>query len=135
MKPGVRRIVAPIVGIVLFAVFWDMIVPIVAGAFISIDPYDRDSVISAVGFVQGVHRLAPHTLFTEIVEVLLDPAKRTLLPVQLLMPDLQGAVPGTPLPLSQSIILVWPQLTGLIAAMVLLFTLAYVAFQRQEVRA
>ncbi len=119
----------------LFAVFWDMIVPIVAGAFISIDPYDRDSVISAVGFVQGVHRLAPHTLFTEIVEVLLDPAKRTLLPVQLLMPDLQGAVPGTPLPLSQSIILVWPQLTGLIAAMVLLFTLAYVAFQRQEVRA
>ena len=26
MKPGVRRIVAPIVGIVLFAVFWELLV-------------------------------------------------------------------------------------------------------------
>lgn len=42
---------------------------------------------------------------------------------------------GTPLPLSQSLLLIWPQLTGLMALVILLFTLAYVAFQRQEVRA
>jgi ABC-2 type transport system permease protein len=29
----------------------------------------------------------------------------------------------------------WPQLTGLIAATILLFALAYVLFQRQEIRA
>ena len=42
---------------------------------------------------------------------------------------------GAPLPLGQSLLLVWPQITGLIAIAILLFTLAYVAFQRQEIRA
>jgi ABC-2 type transport system permease protein len=31
--------------------------------------------------------------------------------------------------------LIWPELTGLIAGVMLLFALAYVIFQRQEVRA
>jgi ABC-2 type transport system permease protein len=44
-------------------------------------------------------------------------------------------ITGSPLPLGQSLMLIWPQLTGLLAAMVLMFTLAYVSFQRQEVRA
>ena len=35
----------------------------------------------------------------------------------------------------ESALIVWPQLSALVAAMILLFTLAYVAFQRQEVRA
>jgi ABC-2 type transport system permease protein len=42
---------------------------------------------------------------------------------------------GTPLPLNQSLALIWPHLTGLIAATILLFALAYVLFQRQEIRA
>jgi ABC-2 type transport system permease protein len=32
-------------------------------------------------------------------------------------------------------LIVWPQISGLVAAMLILFTLAYVVFQRQEVRA
>ena len=42
---------------------------------------------------------------------------------------------GAPLPVSQSFILIWPQLTGLIAAMILIFAVGYVVFQRQEIRA
>lgn len=42
---------------------------------------------------------------------------------------------GTPLLLNQSLALIWPQLTGLIAATILLFALGYVLFQRQEIRA
>ena len=49
--------------------------------------------------------------------------------------QLEGAVLGNPLPLSQSLVLVWPQLTGLIATTILLFALSYVLFQRQEIRA
>jgi ABC-2 type transport system permease protein len=30
---------------------------------------------------------------------------------------------------------VWPQLTGLLAAVIALFVVAYVLFQRQEIRA
>jgi ABC-2 type transport system permease protein len=42
---------------------------------------------------------------------------------------------GAPLPLDQSVLLVWPQITGLIAITILLFALTYVIFQRQEIRA
>ena len=46
-----------------------------------------------------------------------------------------NAIPGAPLPFVQSALLVWPQLSGMVAAMLLIFTGAYVTFQRQEVRA
>jgi ABC-2 type transport system permease protein len=46
-----------------------------------------------------------------------------------------GAVLGSPLPVGQSLLLVWPQLTGLIAVTILLFALGYVLFQRREIRA
>ncbi|ASY58207.1 hypothetical protein [Sinorhizobium sp. CCBAU 05631] len=49
--------------------------------------------------------------------------------------QVQGAIASAPLPTVQSLLVVWPQLSGLVAAMILLFTLAYVVFQRQEVRA
>jgi ABC-2 type transport system permease protein len=32
-------------------------------------------------------------------------------------------------------LLVWPQVTGLLASVIMLFVAAYVVFQRQEVRA
>jgi ABC-2 type transport system permease protein len=48
---------------------------------------------------------------------------------------MEGAILGSPLPLSQSVALIWPQLTGLIAATIVLFALAYILFQRQEIRA
>ncbi|MFN2141678.1 MAG: hypothetical protein ACK2U5_14410 [Candidatus Promineifilaceae bacterium] len=47
----------------------------------------------------------------------------------------QEAIIGAPLPLAEGIILTWPHLTGLIAVTVLLFALASVMFQRQEIRA
>ena len=77
--------------------------------------------------------LSPSTLFGEIVLALLDPTTRSLGPVYL--SQLQGAVMGAPLPLSQSVLVAWPQIVGLIAATILLFVGSYVAFQRQEVRA
>jgi ABC-2 type transport system permease protein len=47
----------------------------------------------------------------------------------------RGAIPDAPIPLLQSILIVWPQIVGLIAATILLFVAGYVVFQRQEVRA
>jgi ABC-2 type transport system permease protein len=78
-------------------------------------------------------RLSPNTLYAESMLALLNPSTRSL---GILLPfQLQGAVLGTPLPLSQSLLLIWPHLTGLIAATILLFALGYVLFQRQEIRA
>jgi len=82
---------------------------------------------------QTLSRLSPSTLFGEAVTGILHPTTRALGLV--FMSQLQGAVMGTPLPLAQSLLLVWPQVTGLIAGAIILFVIAYVVFQRQEVRA
>jgi ABC-2 type transport system permease protein len=82
---------------------------------------------------QALSRLSPSTLFGEIVVALLNPSTRTLGPIYL--SQLQGAVLGAPLPLSESIMIAWPQIVGLTATAILLFVVGYVVFQRQEVRA
>jgi ABC-2 type transport system permease protein len=39
------------------------------------------------------------------------------------------------LPLGESLLIAWPLTVGLIASVIVLFVVTYVAFQRQEVRA
>jgi ABC-2 type transport system permease protein len=89
---------------------------------------------------QLLTRLSPATLYTEAAIGLLHPSTRTLEnSTQLLeqvMPAMRrGVVQGAPLRLEQSLLLVWPQIVALISGTILLFAIAYVSFQRQEVRA
>ena len=116
-------------GLWLFlTVIWPSLAPAVAQALVPVeDPAAQ--VITA----QMLARFSPSTLFGESVLALLHPSTRSLGPVYL--SQLQGAVMGAPLPLSQSVLVAWPQIVGLIAASILLFVASYVAFQRQEVRA
>lgn len=81
----------------------------------------------------GLSRLSPNTLFTETLVAFLQPETRALGPV--FMSDIIGAIPGTPLHFAQSLLLIWPQFTALIAAMFILFAVTYITFQRQEIRA
>ncbi|HXF62049.1 MAG TPA: ABC transporter permease [Caldilineaceae bacterium] len=82
---------------------------------------------------RNLARVSPNTLYVEVLISMLNPTVRSF---GLVLPSqLEGALLGSPLPLSQSVLLTWPQLTGLIAATILLFALAYVLFQRQEIRA
>jgi ABC-2 type transport system permease protein len=46
-----------------------------------------------------------------------------------------GGMAPTPLPLVQSLLLVWPQLTSLIALTALCFAGSYIIFMREEIRA
>jgi ABC-2 type transport system permease protein len=116
-------------GIWLFlTVIWPALTPAIAQILVP-----SDDAATLVTVTQGLARLSPSTLFGESVLALLHPTTRTLGPIYL--NDLQGAVLGAPLPLSQSLLVVWPQIVGLLAATILLFVGGYVAFQRQEVRA
>jgi len=117
----------------LFAFFWQMLVPLITMAIAPPDPYDPYAMLRSVNVGLDVARLSPNTLFAESALAALSPQTRTLGPV--LPIQAQGAIPGAPLPLDQSLILIWPQLTGLVAAVIVLFVVAYVLFQRQEVRA
>jgi ABC-2 type transport system permease protein len=117
----------------VFALFWSVITPLVANV-ISGPPEGLFG--PRLEYVQTqtiIDRLSPNTLYAESALALLHPTTRALGPV--LMSQLQGALLGAPLPVMQSFVLIWPQLTGLIAGVILIFAIAYVVFQRQEIRA
>jgi len=116
-----------------FTVFWGIIADLLARLLQPVQPGLPQTVLAQAQLQQILTRLSPNTLYVESMVAMLNPTIRSLglvLPVQL-----QGAVLGAPLPLSQSLLLIWPHLTGLIAAMLLLFALGYVIFQRREIRA
>ncbi len=117
----------------VFSLFWGMITPAVAGAVAPVDVFDPMSAVNNAEVAHAIARISPNTLYAEITTGLLDPATRSLGLV--FMSQLRGALMGMPLPFAQSALLVWPQMSGLVAAMVLVYTAAYVVFQRQEIRA
>jgi len=77
-------------------------------------------------------RLSPNTLFDEATMVLLLPQWRG---TGLLTAgeEITYMLPN-PLSLGQSILVVWPQLTTLIALTLICFAVSYVVFMRQEIR-
>jgi ABC-2 type transport system permease protein len=107
---------------------WPALAPAVAQAVIP--SHDQATLVTGAQFLS---RLSPSTLFGETVLALLNPTTRTLGPIYL--SQLQGAVLGAPLPLSESITIAWPQIVGMVAGTIVLFVVGYVVFQRQEVRA
>jgi ABC-2 type transport system permease protein len=79
-------------------------------------------------------RLSPNTLLGEATMVLLLPQWRG---VGLLTAgeEITSYMLPNPLSLGQSILIVWPQLTALIALTAICFAVSYVVFMRQEIRA
>jgi len=127
-------------GLWLFlTILWPLISPYLAALFVSDTVASPAELLSHLGVLQAFARVSPGALFGEIVGVLLDPTVRSTqqpllasLGLALVQP---GSVPGAPLPLLQSIEVVWPQTVGMIAGAIVLFVVGYVIFQRQEVRA
>jgi ABC-2 type transport system permease protein len=117
----------------LFALFWPVLAPIFA-TLVAGPPNDIFGPnLTYLHAAQAIGRISPNTLFAEIALALLQPSTRALGPV--LYSQIEGALLGTPLPTMQSFLLIWPQLTGLVGEMILVFAGAYVIFQRQEIRA
>lgn len=77
-------------------------------------------------------RMSPVVLYEETATALLNPEVRSLGLVTL--EQIDRAVVSE-LSITQSMLLIWPQLVGLMAATVVIFAAAYIAFMRQEVRA
>jgi ABC-2 type transport system permease protein len=116
-----------------FTVFWGIIADLLARVLQPVQPGLPQTLLAQAQLQLMLDRLSPNTLYAEAMVAMLNPTVRSLglvLPMQL-----QGAVLGAPLRLSQSLLLIWPNLTGLIAATLLLFAVGYVIFQRREIRA
>ena len=55
-------------------------------------------------------------------------------PTMMVIGIYSGLTP-TPLPLVQSLLIVWPQIVGLVALTAVCFAIAYIKFMREEIRA
>jgi len=122
-------------GLWLFlTILWPLFSPALADGFTT-----AGDILGVLDTRQTFARLSPSVLFNEIVAVVLDPSVRSTQQSMLAALGLalieRGAIPDAPIPLLQSVLIVWPQIVGLVAGSILLFVIAYVVFQRQEVRA
>lgn len=115
-----------------FSLFYQIIVNVIAKNIIK--PESAASSEEWIGkqeMILNMMRLSPNYLFTESTTTLLSPSVRSLGP--LTMEQTAGAI-VTPLPLNQSLLLIWPHITGLIAATSICFAIAYIWFMRQDIR-
>jgi ABC-2 type transport system permease protein len=87
--------------------------------------------ISYNDLILNLLRVAPSQLYSDAVTTLLMPSVRSLGPVT--MEQMAGAIPA-PLPVKESVMIVWPQVSGLIALTVSCFAMAYFLFMRREIR-
>jgi ABC-2 type transport system permease protein len=134
-SPATAALVALGIWLIL-TVLWPMIAPAIAQVIAP--PDDRYSLLglptpATIEWQQILQRLSPNDLFGEAMLAVLSPSTRALGPV--FIDQLQGALMGAPLPLSESLIIAWPQIVSLVAGTIVLFVIGYVTFQRQEVRA
>lgn len=118
---------------VFLSFFMIMISSAIADAAIPVTEGTSPEVaLQNINLKQGIMRVSPTTLYDEAVSTIVSPQVRSLGPV--LVEQVRGLIPS-PLPLSQSLNLVWPQLTTIIALTLVIFAIAYVRFMRQEIRA
>ncbi len=114
-----------------FTIFYQLLVNIIARATAPSATASPQQILNYQDFILNLLRIVPSQLFSDATTTLLMPSVRSLGP--LTMEQVYGTIPS-PLPLGQSLLLVWPQLTGLVAATIVCFALSYASFMRREIR-
>lgn len=94
--------------------------------------FGGDDALAVANAQVAVSRLSPVTLFQEVTTLLLDPTQRAVGIITYGQVD--RAVVST-LNVTQSLLVVWPQMVAIIAMTCAAFAIAFAAFMRQEVRA
>lgn len=115
-----------------FAVFYRLIISVVISSILpSPDVLGQEDLMSYNNLVLTLRRISPNQLYTDSVTTLLIPSVRSLGP--LTMEQMSGAIPS-PLSIRESFMIVWPQVTGLVASTVVCFAATYYLFMRREIR-
>ncbi len=116
---------------IFFSVFYPLLVSLITKSLEPPPTADPQYVVAFEHFRLGLLRVMPNQLFNEATTTLLMPSVRSLGPLTL--EQMIGTLPG-PLTLGQSIMLVWPQVTGLVAGTIASFVISYYLFMRREIR-
>ncbi|MCZ7532381.1 MAG: ABC transporter permease [Acidimicrobiia bacterium] len=117
----------------VLALFAALLVQLIAGVIAPVpEGAGGDVILHNAQVEQTLSRISPITLYDEATTALLDPETRAVGIVTI--QQLDRAIVSD-LSLGQSLLLVWPQVVGLVALTEICFVAAYVTFMRQEIRA
>jgi len=122
---------------IFFSFFVSLGADIAANAFTpDAGKSDPEAVIRHAQIQKAFTLISPMQLYTESTATIVDPLKKTTRSVVLMGPMERISLSrfSGPLPLGQSIIVVFPYLISLIAITAICFGVSYTVFMRQEVR-
>ena len=132
-KQAATSALASIAVWLFFAVFASLIVGLIVNAAAPVGTNATDAQqLRHAQLSTELNRVSPATLYDEATGALLDPNVRTV--GVLVQEQVDRAVVG-PLAFSQSLMLVWPQIMVLVGLVLLCFTISYIVFMREEIRA
>jgi len=115
-----------------FTVFYQIVLNLIIRSFLPDPAYlSQNEILSYNEMILNLLRIAPNQLYMDAVTTMLMPSVRSLGPMT--MEQMAGAIPS-PLPFKESVMVVWPQISGLIGATVACFALSYFLFMRREIR-
>ena len=129
-----RAVTAALASLALWlflAIFIGMLSNVIAGMFVP-NPSTTEELARQVAIGTYVARISPSVLFAETVQILLNPVAHL---GGMGLGTLPKGILPTPLPLGQSLLLVWPHLTTLFAMVAVCFGISYIKFMRGEIRA
>lgn len=117
---------------IFFTFFIYMIANVIANQMVPVPTVTTPEVIAKNEAIRrAIMRVSPATLFEQIATAALNPSVRVF---GFINPtEISGLIP-TPLSLTQSLMVVWPEFVGLVVLMLLCFTISYVVFMKQEIR-
>ncbi|MBI4297381.1 MAG: ABC transporter permease [Chloroflexi bacterium] len=134
-----RRVATSALAVIAIWIFFAFFMTIISGAIADrVAPLKDDvrtnteeEVLRNVRTQDMIGRISPLQLYNEASTTVLHPGVRTLGPVS--YSQVAELIPS-PLSLRQSLVLVWPHITSLIAMTLVSFAISYVVFMRQEIR-
>ena len=120
-------------------IFFFFFMSIIAGAIADARvPLDQNSTLEMITentrIAGAIGRISPSTLYGEAVGALLTPELGSLNMAMLIISTYVSGRMLTPLPFGQSLLLVWPQLVGIIALAAICFAISYIRFIKEEIR-
>ncbi|PNV60570.1 ABC transporter permease [Clostridium sp. chh4-2] len=117
---------------IFFALFMSLVVNIVANSLYPINQMaTAKQILGNYSCQLNLNRLSPYYLYSEAVSTIMNPSIRSM---NVITPQqLSGAITGY-LSLGQSLLLVWPHMTGLLAITAVIFAGSYISFMRKEIR-
>jgi ABC-2 type transport system permease protein len=112
---------------------------ILAGAIAPVDSLQetrREDVIRNARIRERISLCSPMTLYSRASAILIDPMRNTPRAMVLMGPRerISASRFESPLPLSQSVLVIYPHLVALIAVTLICFAVSYVVFMSQEIR-